>query len=948
MTKTYLIMTFVGSGQVVRISDILKAVRNSYWVLKFLQFRLEVSIANFWTRIQVINRSIVIPIYGSFLFQNPRNINIHFDGVGSIWLLMKKQTRIDQVLKIEKVILPWQLERLILKIVSYPLYLIHVPEIYDLKGRISINFIWVLNLHKSLRIKITFLDFKIYEVFGFCPHYVSIRSIFRKSSKIFTYCGVMSMFSIYPPDFEVLFQLHMGNAWYVKLDTIFDLISANIIENYKLEDNKFYKSVHVYHLKLILTYITTYKILVEKYQKIYLFSQLPSHSHAIIYNGPGYLAQKNIVQSKSQPILINSFQIIVQFVTKYAEDMFRGNFLLTYNTLFGNFNNEVLSKTRMVISMSFTSKSMHTSSRSILLFRSPHQSSVNATFVRYNFQGIYDPSCPYGAVSFFEEINLKNITEIKSICSSSYEGHFQNVYSSTGRMFIVFYAYRKYSSLNVTVNVSYTRCQSVRIHACILFETCLRRYIMNLSPIRETCFEDHQYKLIAITDKRLRASDPQMHIFAPVPSGEDEDCAILQMTTDPQFSHPLHEHLYYNDRRSHGCSFYLNFKNSFVSASRWSFRIAGFFSHPSRFHIVREPQVVGLEKIYEIYKQEDRTKGVFDYDECSSNIGNIKPMPGKDIAIDLVHNENAPENLLYFVYFNMWTKDNVNPSWLDIFVTTETNTSALSKDFVILNKIPYEIKRVMLRSDQFLTLSFPKPRTNRSRLLLQAEADHYDTSFCDVRGDWEYMVFHWEKIYSINVKQRLIIVALPQAISNMTAQMLDDSSLTANFIWKKLPQMSVTTLRANFCRHISFKREENGCPGKTYIDDHMACHAFKMPLFYYVLEQKISPLPETLPSPYLWDESYKDLQRQRRHSILREKILYSWMNATETCEDKGMSLPEFLSRRDQEELLYLLKSTIEDTSIFPVKALFIGLYGSSSKVTRSFRKIHVTNFIGDK
>ena len=129
---------------------------------------------------------------------------------------MTKQTRIDQVLKIEKVILPWQRERLILKIVSYPLYLIHVPEIYDLKYRISIDFFWWLKLHKTLRIKITFLDFKIYEVFGFCLHHVSIRSIFRKSSKIFTYCGVMSMFNIYPPDFEVIFEFHMGNAWYVK------------------------------------------------------------------------------------------------------------------------------------------------------------------------------------------------------------------------------------------------------------------------------------------------------------------------------------------------------------------------------------------------------------------------------------------------------------------------------------------------------------------------------------------------------------------------------------------------------------------------------------------------------------------------------------------------------------------------------------------------------------
>ena len=176
----------------------------------------------------------------------------------------------------------------------------------------------------------------------------------------------MSILSIYPPDFEVLFELHIGNVWYVKLDTIFDLISANVIENYKLQENKFYKSVHVYHLKVVMTYIAIYKIKVEKYLKIFLYAQIPSHTHVIIYNGPGYLAQKTIVQSKSQPISISSFQIIVQFVTKYAEDIFRGDFLLTYSSQFCDFNSEVLSKTRMEISMSFTSKSMHTSSRSIV------------------------------------------------------------------------------------------------------------------------------------------------------------------------------------------------------------------------------------------------------------------------------------------------------------------------------------------------------------------------------------------------------------------------------------------------------------------------------------------------------------------------------------------------------------------------------------------------------
>ena len=342
------------------------------------------------------------------------------------------------------------------------------------------------------------------------------------------------------------------------------------------------------------------------------------------------------------------------------------------------------------------------------------------------------------------------------------------MYSSTGRMLFVFYAYKEYSSLNVTANVSYTRCQSVRIQSCILLEICLQHY--KLARTSENCWEDQQYTLMAMRDKRLKTRYPQTHVFGKAPS---KGCIILQMTNDPQSSHPQHTHLYHKNKDSHGCSLYLNFKtDSFYSwASWWSFRITGFFSHPSRLHIVREPQTVRLGKIYEIDNQGDRSEGVFDYDKCSNNIRNIKPMPGKDIAIDLVHYENAPGNLLYFVYFNMWTKDNVNPSWLDILVTMETNNSITSAEhLVILDKIPYDFNRVVPSSDQFIVLSFPKLLGNSSILSMQAVTDHSYFSEYKILWDKEYLVVHWEKMYHIKANQNKIAIALPGTTRKITAQ----------------------------------------------------------------------------------------------------------------------------------------------------------------------------------
>ena len=60
--------------------------------------------------------------------------------------------------------------------------------------------------------------------------------------------------------------------------------------------------------------------------------------------------------------------------------------------------------------------------------------------------------------------------------------------------------------------------------------------------------------------------------------------------------------------------------------------------------------------------------------------------------------------------------------------------------------------------------------------------------------------------------------------------------------------------------------------------------------------------------------------------VLCELKLYSWTQAFDVCEQIGGKLPQIISRKEQEELLHMLKSS---TDIFAVEALFIGLYSHS-------------------
>ena len=248
------------------------------------------------------------------------------------------------------------------------------------------------------------------------------------------------------------------------------------------------------------------------------------------------------------------------------------------------------------------------------------------------------------------------------------------------------------------------------------------------------------------------------------------------------------------------------------------------------------------------------------------------------------------------------------------------------------------MNRVSPRSDQFVVLSFPGLPAKSSQLFLEAETDHYDASHCNARGRAEYLVVHWEKVYNINSEQKRISIALPGAIRKITAQGLDHKNLTVSFVWKKMPQLDIVTITGNFCRSNSFKLKENNCDEIGFGGDYIECHSLRMTRFDYAVQKHLPPLSDV--RPLIRPFRYNRLRRERHNSftcvskVRKAKKKYSWIETVKTCKDKGMSLPEFFSRRDQDELLYLLKTTSEDTSMFPIKALFIGLHGFFGQVTR--------------
>ena len=372
----------------------------------------------------------------------------------------------------------------------------------------------------------------------------------------------------------------------------------------------------------------------------------------------------------------------------------------------------------------------------------------------------------------------------------------------------------------------------------------------------------------------------------------------------------------------------------------WSFSLLGFLALPSRFHILNEPLKAVHEVVTEMDKTDNRSarNGSFERDRCSNNIRNINPTEEKDITMDLLHCENVPGNLKYFVYFNMWTRDNVNPPWVDILITFKPGTSDLPVNSIYLDTVPYQFKRIVPRSDHFLSLRFQQNHRNYSRIEVSASTDHKYEYVPNTVSKPEFLVTRWRKIYSIKTKHSgRIFVALPGVLRRITVTALEKKNIVLSFSWEKLNPVEISQTRLEFCnlKHI---RDKFRIYRRFIGNIDAVCFAFKMPRFRYVLLKYVPQLYEE-PGLYKWRHDH-GLDRMKYICDYRPRRVdykQSWISSFKLCERSGLSLPVFISRQDQEELLYLLKTY---SRVFPIEAVFIGLLNVSGQVKNNCEKIY--------
>ena len=184
----------------------------------------------------------------------------------------------------------------------------------------------------------------------------------------------------------------------------------------------------------------------------------------VVYNGPGHMStilnQNNVYKNKVYIYNCSSFQCLVNIIPSDSKKNTFVNYSsiqleamlkkeihkISYLTLFGNSN----CRFRPCL---------------IVLYAQP-DFQVNVTVINmcYKSTKLHSHNCRYGGLVFTEDMN-GNEKEIGPFCEnhSNFTESSRSYYSSNSTLIMVLYSYDEYSTVNVTLRLSQTKCKPVAL-----------------------------------------------------------------------------------------------------------------------------------------------------------------------------------------------------------------------------------------------------------------------------------------------------------------------------------------------------------------------------------------------------------------------------------------------------------------------------------------------------
>ena len=330
------------------------------------------------------------------------------------------------------------------------------PDIYGKFYQFTANF----KMDKMLSLNLTLHD--LYFSSGYVDCKRGNMSIFKSMKTVqpsIFYCGYHSEFSIYPGESNVSILTSVYAHILMVLNATFSVTDSKLVRTFPTKYYSHMTSFFIWNVyenyAEINIFVQTWKTHTIKLQLLQKYVQWH-----VVYNGPGHesaiLDQINVYKNKVYIYNCSSFQCLINIIPNDSENTFVNYSSIQLETIL---KKEIHETSYMTLSGNF-----NCSIRPCLIVlhaQSDFQVNVTVMEMSYKSKKSYCQDCRYGGLFFTGWKG--NGKEIGSFCQN--HSYFTEVsrsyYSSNSTLIMVFYTYDEYSTINVTLKLSQTKCRPV-------------------------------------------------------------------------------------------------------------------------------------------------------------------------------------------------------------------------------------------------------------------------------------------------------------------------------------------------------------------------------------------------------------------------------------------------------------------------------------------------------
>ena len=320
------------------------------------------------------------------------------------------------------------------------------------------EFTFQINVHQEYRANVTFHQIHLFSLNGICNlHNVVLQSYKGIMLSQHVFCARYATFIVYPSFNQVQLLVNIREGMEIKIEAVLSVMAKGMIENYQLQQGK--KQMIAKQMILKNKFIIeTYRIVIQKSQRVALLPVTNSTSYFIVYDGPGTYSPKQAANHQNV-YFVSTFQCIVQVISRHHWNGI--NYLgIDITRIHKKLNNK-----NVYINMKLTNINLST-----YHVYSPEGTNLNITISTFNYVGIASPECIYGGLALISVVTLSSVEKAK-LCNKGFYGnnykfHQPQILYSGNSTILVVYAYKQYSVININIKISYIRCKTTVINPC--------------------------------------------------------------------------------------------------------------------------------------------------------------------------------------------------------------------------------------------------------------------------------------------------------------------------------------------------------------------------------------------------------------------------------------------------------------------------------------------------